>query len=49
MSRLSDHMIASAILALALLVTACAGGDDVQPAASRLPSKCASTASIAAP
>lgn len=29
MSRLSDHMIASAILALALLVTACAGGDDV--------------------
>lgn len=33
MSLLSDHMIASAILALALLVTACAGGDDVQPAA----------------
>ncbi len=33
MSLLSDHMIASAILALALLATACAGGDDVQPAA----------------
>lgn len=33
MSLLIDHMIASAILALALLATACAGGDDVQPAA----------------
>lgn len=33
MSHLSSHMIASAILALALLATACTGGDDVQPAA----------------